>query len=134
MAARHDLPVDECLRLLRSHRSKVGRVGFVDDEGMTILPVNFRLLEGEVVFRTGQGSLLRAAGHKVPVAFEVDDVDTTSGEAWSVLVRGTAREIVDPDENDFAAMVVHSWAERDWYGVAITPSSITGRRISGRPP
>ncbi|HUG85970.1 MAG TPA: pyridoxamine 5'-phosphate oxidase family protein [Euzebya sp.] len=126
----HELSVDECLRLLRSHQSKVGRVGFAADGLMTILPVNYRVIRGEVVFRTNTGSLLSTAVMQGSVAFEVDEVDTKWREGWSVLVRGKAREIIDPDENDFAAAVVHSWAQREAYAVAITPTKITGRRIT----
>ena len=48
------LPFDSCLRLLAA--VSVGRVGFVADGEVVVLPVNF-VVDGQyVVFRTASGS------------------------------------------------------------------------------
>lgn len=63
----HPLTVDECLRLLESR--SVGRIAFVDDGDPQVLPVNYRVHEGAIVFRTHYGPLLDAV-HLSPGAFE----------------------------------------------------------------
>lgn len=88
----------ECLDLLT--RSHLGRLAFVDRVGLfpIIVPVNYLVHDGSVVFRTGTGAKLAAAVRGADVAFEVDQADDLERTGWSVLVRGTAEEIVDPDE------------------------------------
>jgi len=90
------LPRPECLRLmaLAAKEDAVGRLGFVpagrEQQPPVVVPVNFRVHDEEVEFRIGPGLLARSAvGHLV--SFEVDRVDRSAGEAWSVLVRGFAR-------------------------------------------
>lgn len=57
-----------------------------------IFPVNHVVDHGTVVLRTGQGSkMLGAVGR--PVAFEADHRDADAGTAWSVVVKGQAREV-----------------------------------------
>ena len=53
------LPVDECLRLLAS--VPVGRVGFVADGEVVVLPVNHFVDGQDVIFRTAHGSKASAA-------------------------------------------------------------------------
>lgn len=109
--------------------TRIGRLGFSSEDGPTVLPVNYRLVGGEIVFHTDTGSLLSTAIMRVPVAFEVDDVDVAWKEGWRVLVRGKVREVNDPDEVDRLSTGLQSWADRDSRTVAITPIKITGRRI-----
>jgi nitroimidazol reductase NimA-like FMN-containing flavoprotein (pyridoxamine 5'-phosphate oxidase superfamily) len=92
------LSVDECMRLLSSHIPRIGRVSFVADSRPVILPVNYVFHEGSVVFRTDPGAKLAAASRGQHVAFEIDDIDPTWREGWSVLVQGRAEEVADPDE------------------------------------
>lgn len=123
------LDVDECLRLLASHPVKVGRVGFSDRRGVAVLPVNYRVIAGEVAMRTSVASGLLAALDG-PVAFEVDDVDPAWEEGWSVLVRGTAREVVEPEEvRRLEGSGLRSWAGAEDVWLAIRPREITGRRL-----
>ena len=42
----------ECLRLISA--GGVGRIGYMGRFGPTVLPVNYALHEGTIVFRTGQ--------------------------------------------------------------------------------
>jgi len=53
------LPFDECLRLLAS--VPVGRVGFIADGELVMLPVNHVVDGHDVAFRTARGSKLPAA-------------------------------------------------------------------------
>lgn len=74
----------ECLQLLDTHLPKVGRLGIVSTGRPDVLPVNYAVVGGEVVFRTGLGEKLAVAVDGAPVAFEVDAIDQSWQEGWSV--------------------------------------------------
>jgi len=109
----------------------VGRVALSTPDGPLALPVNYRVLDGTVLYRTTADSVLAtAAGCRV--AFEVDRLDEAFSSGWSVLVTGTAHQVTDPE--------VVTWFEdhanpRPWAGgqrdtwLRIRPTTITGRRI-----
>jgi nitroimidazol reductase NimA-like FMN-containing flavoprotein (pyridoxamine 5'-phosphate oxidase superfamily) len=117
----------ECEALLRSQR--VGRVGLSTP---LVLPVQFALFEGDVVFRTAPGEKLIAAVLGRRVAFEVDDFDVAAGTGWSVIVTGAAEEIVDKEQLErVRELELHPWAGelRDRF-VRIRTEELSGRRIS----
>ena len=119
----------ECLRLLAS--GTVGRLGVWGRSGPVVLPVNYLLIDEEVVVGTGVDSELHRALTGSPVAFEVDDVDVGYEWGWSVLVRGPARHLVDPAEMAQAERLpLRSWGpgERRRF-TAIATTELTGRRI-----
>lgn len=119
----------ECLRLLG--KAAVGRVAITAGALPSILPVSYRLVDDEIVFRTGEGSKLEAATKNAVVAFEVDDVDLRAREGWSVVVTGVAREVRDQDELEvLAEMDIPRWAptEADRF-VAVSTELISGRRL-----
>jgi nitroimidazol reductase NimA-like FMN-containing flavoprotein (pyridoxamine 5'-phosphate oxidase superfamily) len=91
----------ECLRLLALRAGGVGRVGLVESEGVLILPVNYRMLDEDIVIQVGEGSMLDAARRQAIVGFEVDEVGETEGRAWSVFVRGLAT-VLDPQDRPSA--------------------------------
>ena len=126
-----ELGPGECLELLGS--VPVGRVGVTIDALPAVLPVNFVLWNGAIVFRTVSGTKLDAAAAGEVVAFEADAYGFSGAPGgWSVLVRGIAREVTDAAELAVIdALPLHSWA---WDGqahryVCIEPTVITGRRI-----
>ncbi len=124
------LSAHECRDLLASHG--VGRVAVPTLSGPVIVPVNYSVVEGAVVFRTAPGTtLFEAAGCQV--AFEVDRIDDVFSQGWSVLVRGHARVVADPDDIRRLTESVHSepWTggRRDVW-VRIDPLVVTGRRIT----
>jgi uncharacterized protein len=124
------LSVDECLELLATH--SFGRVAIDDEAGPLVLPVNYVLDRGSVVFRTDEGTKLEAALRRERISFEVDHVDEEAGTGWSVLVRGKAEEIADPDELEHVRTLpldALAGGERHRF-VRLLSSSITGRRIS----
>ncbi len=88
----------ECLQLLDTHLPKVGRLGIVSDGRPDVLPVNYAVVGGEVVFRTGLGEKLAVAVDGAPVAFEVDAIDQSWQEGWSVVVHGHAQLLHDDAE------------------------------------
>ena len=124
------LDVEECLSLLE--RRHLGRVAFLDDGLPTILPVNYVLVDGFVVFRTDAGGKLEAALRGDVVAFEIDGIDVTNRTGWSVLVRGHAERVSDPAElARLRAMPLVAWAPgaKPHY-VRIRANAVTGRRIT----
>ena len=126
-----ELGPQECLDLLRS--VSVGRVGVTIDALPSVLPVNFVVWNGSIVFATVPGTKLDAAAANAVVAFEADaygSSDAPSG--WSVLIRGIARIVTDRGElGEIDQLPLESWA---WDGTAsryvcIEPTVMTGRRL-----
>ena len=109
----------------------VGRFLFMAERGPVAIPVNYRMLGQDIVFRTGR-TAGAAAGAQLPrVSFDVDHIDDALGEGWSVLVSGDAHLVTGPAElEQVTALGISPWAggERDTY-VRLTAREITGRRI-----
>lgn len=125
------LAPEECMRLLGTQ--SVGRLAVIAGGYPRVLPINFALDQGTVVFRTGPGTKLDAAQHR-NVAFEVDQVDDSNRSGWSVLLTGMAEIISDEQEADVLARAqsldiqpYESGLKPTW--VRIIPSSVTGRRV-----
>lgn len=124
-----DLSRKECWELLSTHG--VGRVGLLMPEGLTILPVNYTVVDGTIAFRTYPRST-PAAVSGTRCAFEVDHVDDMLSRGWSVLIRGVARTVTDPAGVRHLAEHARTgpWAgggRKLW--VKITPGTVSGRRI-----
>jgi transcriptional regulator with XRE-family HTH domain len=126
------LSVDESRAMMAP--GGVGRLIVDDDRGPVALPVNFRMLDGDVIFRTEPDSTFLAdLVHRV-VSFEVDHLDDSLSEGWSVLLTGHGRVIIDPAEVAMAqSLGIAPWAggERGIY-VRLVPGTTTGRRIRQR--
>jgi nitroimidazol reductase NimA-like FMN-containing flavoprotein (pyridoxamine 5'-phosphate oxidase superfamily) len=129
----------ECVRLISP--GGIGRLVFAGRFDLTVLPVNYVLHDGAILFRTVEAGstdddLRTGIEHaEYRVAFEVDEIDIESHEGWSVLVQGPAHHLDDPGEQaDAIAAGVESWAggEREHF-IEITPARITGRRIRHQP-
>jgi hypothetical protein len=78
----------------------VGRLCVVDSEYPLAFPINYRTIrDGEayrIVFRTIRHSAMgRYTG---PASLEVDQIDSSRRNAWSVIVRGELRDAVDHDD------------------------------------
>jgi transcriptional regulator with XRE-family HTH domain len=123
------LGLGECRRLLAP--GGIGRIAFGTASGPMVLPVNYALVAGTVVVRTGSGSLIAAHGED-QVSFETDHVDETLRYGWSVLVRGQAHRVLQHGELQNLREECHlrPWpaGEHDLY-VRIVPTHISGRRI-----
>jgi uncharacterized protein len=123
-----EMPAEECQDLMGS--TSVGRVGFVDEDGPVVLPVNYVLDGDTVLFRTSPHNIVARHVDSAIVAFEVDEFDDYTQSGWSVLVRGSA-SFVDPEDlPGDEALRPFSWADgvRTLF-VRITPRSVTGRRL-----
>ena len=73
-----------------------------------------------------------ASAFRSRVAAQVDDFDPAARSGWSVLVVGTAEEIVHPHELEAARdLGLEPWAGevRDRF-VRIRPTRVSGRRVS----
>ncbi|WP_329853514.1 helix-turn-helix domain-containing protein [Streptomyces sp. SP18ES09] len=82
----------ECWGLLDDHG--VGRVALEGQDGPVLFPVNYRVVDREIVFMTAADSaLVRASAGGTEIAFEQDRLDEAFSQGWSVLVVGTAREV-----------------------------------------
>ena len=125
-----DLNRAECLDYLAG--AQVGRVALVTDGYPAIFPVNYVIDGEQILFRTRDGAKLSEAGlHRV--GFEVDHVDPTTREGWSVLIQGQADDIgdaVDGTSQRLRSRTLETWAPgtRDrWF--VIRPAKISGRRL-----
>ena len=119
-------------RECRSHLAAggVGRFVFTTRRGPVAVPVNYRMAEGDIVFRTAEETSLTEVSDTEPVSFEVDRIDDAMSEGWSVLVTGRVRR-VSPDElRRFETLGVEPWAggERP-VSLRLEPREVTGRRI-----
>ena len=137
----NDLPIlehldeAECLRLISP--GGIGRIVYMGRYGLTVLPVNYKLHQGSILFRTGQDSptgedLQTGIAHaEYQVAFEIDDINPAAHEGWSVLIHGPAHQMTTDTER---ALVEESGVE-PWgpgpkeLAIRITPDRIAGRRL-----
>jgi len=129
-----ELSEDQCLNLISG--GGIGRIAYTGRFGPAVLPVNYVLQDGAVVFRTAaHGPLdedlrtgITDADYKV--AFEIDSIDLGTKCGWSVLIQGPAHHVAGAEEEAVRRAGVESWAPgaRELF-VRIVPSRITGRRV-----
>ncbi|MFK4145350.1 pyridoxamine 5'-phosphate oxidase family protein [Streptomyces sp. NPDC004065] len=125
-----DLSPRECRALLSTHG--VGRIALTTPDGPAVLPLNYDVVDDALVLRTAPGTV-PASAVGTEVAFEVDHLDETMSQGWSVLAVGRAEAVTDPGEVDRLAGRVRS---EPWAGGArtlwlrIRPDRLTGRRIT----
>ena len=121
---------DECIKLMERHPAGVGRIALAGPRPV-IFPVNYAIDDGSVVFRTDRGTKFHAAVKDSYVAFEVDWVEPTWQVGWSVVVRGQAHVITDPDELTRARKLpLLPWATGDKeHFVRVDTALISGRRL-----
>jgi nitroimidazol reductase NimA-like FMN-containing flavoprotein (pyridoxamine 5'-phosphate oxidase superfamily) len=127
----------EAEAMLLIEQAEIGRIGFSGRYGPVVVPVNYKIVDGSVVFRTAVGSPLvedlrtGIAHAEYKVAFEIDQLDPGDRTGWSVLIQGAAHHIDDEQERAAVQGVgIEPWAggERDQF-VRIKPTSVSGRRI-----
>jgi uncharacterized protein len=123
-----------CWQMLAS--TPVGRVGVLNDSAPEIYPVNHVVDHHSIVFRTDPGSKLRGLLRSPAVCFEVDAIDPANATGWSVLVKGRAEEVRDPQElGRLADIQLRYWAlgpKEHW--VRIVADQVTGRRLRAPTP
>jgi nitroimidazol reductase NimA-like FMN-containing flavoprotein (pyridoxamine 5'-phosphate oxidase superfamily) len=125
----------ECLRLISP--GGIGRIAYMGRYGLTVLPVNYKLHDGAIMFRTSQDSptgedLQTGIAHaEYSVAFEIDDIDPVRREGWSVLMHGPAHPMTTDEERaavEESGVVPWPGGEKE-QAIRITPSRIAGRRL-----
>ena len=109
-------------------RRTLGRLGYHLGTEVHMTPVNYAVVDGQVLFRTAPGSKLLGVVLNADVAFEVDEVDEVAGRATSVVARGVATRL---DEAQIRAL--GTAGPRPWVAtekeevVAIRLTAISGR-------
>jgi hypothetical protein len=119
----------ECIDVLSDHT--VARLGYVDNGWPTVVPINYRMVDDAIYIRTLIGGKLRAAQRGDIVCLELDGVDETLREGWSVVVHGPLEVIADP------AVLSEAWANDpmpwvdagQWRWLRLTPFQVGGRRV-----
>ncbi|MFD0274663.1 helix-turn-helix domain-containing protein [Kitasatospora sp. NPDC127111] len=123
------LTIPECWDRLGS--KGVGRIALPAEPGPIVLPVNYAVDAGTIVYRTDpNGAAAPTPG--TTVSFQVDHVDDHLSTGWSVLITGAVEHIDDVDA--IQRLETEQRAE-PWAGgsrplwVRIQPDTISGRRI-----
>lgn len=124
-----NLSDEESLELLAT--KTFGRLVVRRKDDMDLFPLNYLVHEGEIYFRTAEGSKLFSLTLNNDVLFEADNVDGDSQEAWSVVVKGTARTLSSNAEIEAADQLpLKPWLPTLKYNyVVVTPNDISGRKF-----
>lgn len=117
---------EECWEFLRTQ--EFGRLAFHLAEQVHITPINYAVDGETLLFRTAEGSKLLAVVMNPDIAFEIDDYSEDT--AWSVIIRGTARQLDELEEHRAENVPLRPWVPTIKYNVVeITPTEISGRRF-----
>jgi len=123
------LEPEVCWSLLAAE--EVGRLAVAVAGQPDVFPLNFAVVDGTIVFRTGEGTKLLAIAIGPAVAFEVDGYDPVEGVAWSVVLKGVAEEVPTYEQLEDLAFPVFPWsATPKGRFVRIRPTEISGRRFT----
>jgi len=124
-----ELDDGECWQLLRGN--EVGRLAVAIGEHPDIFPINYLVDGSSILFRTGAGTKLAASVLGRGVAFEIDGYDAAAGEAWSVVIKGQARQIENMieffDADELPLFPWHAAPKPEI--VRIDAEIVTGRRF-----
>ena len=96
------------------------------------LPVNFKTLAGDVIFRSAADGEVSAIASEEPVSFEVDHIDDAMREGWSVLATGMVHPVRAGEQiHEVQALRIDPWAggERLTY-FRLNVIKLTGKRIN----
>ena len=122
------LSTEESLTLAASR--PIGRISYCTDLGPVTIPVNHRVIDGDIYLLTSPASgWLRPLSQGSQVCFEVDDIDEFFHYGWSVLIHGP---VCAPELGAFPAdkELPKPWAggERTFL-IKIRTERVTGRRV-----
>jgi nitroimidazol reductase NimA-like FMN-containing flavoprotein (pyridoxamine 5'-phosphate oxidase superfamily) len=115
----------------------IGRIGFSGRFGPMILPVNYKVHDQAIVFRTAEHSpmgedLRTGIEHaEYKVAFEIDRYDDATRTGWSVLIQGDVYHVDGgPEREELLRIGLESWVagHRDLF-LRIVPTRVSGRRV-----
>ncbi len=110
---------------------EVGRLAVSIAGQPDIFPVNHVVDGRSIVFRTAAGTKLAGAVLGRGVAYEVDGYDAAAGEAWSVVVKGAARQLEPgPERYHVETLPLFPWNATPKYDlVRIDAAEVSGRRF-----
>ena len=120
----------ECRRLLES--ATLGRLGFAARSLPVVLPVNYLVDAGRLLFATEASTIVAAAINTDVACLEIDDHDALDHTGWSVLVTGQLREVSDAETAEIAQrLALALWRPMPSpHVLALSIDMISGRRLS----
>jgi hypothetical protein len=125
------MTAEECWRHVGSRG--VGRIGFDAGNGPRVHPVNYTSDGSRVYVLTSETSELarftRLFAEGGLVTFEVDQLDATRGECWSVLMAAQVVDVGHQRPDDPKLRPSPRPAGHDTWGVQLHPRQVTGRRL-----
>ena len=86
-----ELAVDKCWDLLENET--LGRLAVSVSGVPDIFPINYAVMDRSIVVRTTEGSKLVSLMLNAAVAFEIDGWREEDNVAWSVVLKGLARDV-----------------------------------------
>ncbi|HSP38147.1 MAG TPA: pyridoxamine 5'-phosphate oxidase family protein [Frankiaceae bacterium] len=126
------LTESECWDLVRG--ADIGRLAWTQASGHpVVVPVNFIVDDGDVVFRSAEGEKFAAVLADHLLAFQVDDAEPAVRVGWSVLIQGRGSAVTDQAEVERLCQSLRPWSEGRRHVVRLHPERISGRRLSEHP-
>lgn len=131
-----DHPNDDPIRILTDAESwelldsaRHGRLATSAAGELDIVPINFKASGGKLYLKTTPGTKLAELTIHPQVAFEADGI--MQDEAWSVVIKGTARVLEHSAElAEAEAVGIETWLPtRKSVYVEVVPTSIAGRHF-----
>lgn len=114
----------------RLAEEELGRLAYHLTDEVHIVPVNYVVDRGRIVFRTAEGSKLLGVVMDSDVAFEIDHVDRGSDTAWSVVARGTAELLEGTGARQVEGLGPRPWVgEEKFSTVAVAVTEVSGRQF-----
>ncbi len=109
----------------------VGRVVVSIANRPDIFPVNYKLDDRSIYIHTVPGTKLAGAVLGRAVAFEVDELDESTRQGWSVVIHGVAKEVEKLEDILYAeSLGISPWTDTPKFRfLRIEADEITGRRI-----
>jgi nitroimidazol reductase NimA-like FMN-containing flavoprotein (pyridoxamine 5'-phosphate oxidase superfamily) len=129
-------PLDRDACLERLATVAFGRVGWATSTGtVVILPVNFVLDGGTIVFGTGLGEKLTAIRDGRRISFQADNGEWALHSGWSVLITGTAEVVQDAEQaRRLEHLHLATWAPvSERFFVRLLIDEVTGRLLTPGP-
>lgn len=123
------LDATDCWSYLRN--TTVGRLAVIIEDAPHIFPVNYSVEHSAIVFRSAEGSKVDAIRTHPQAAFEIDGFEPETNTAWSVVLRGRAKQINDPEElRDTVGLDVSPWqgGAKNRF-IRIAAEEVSGRRF-----
>jgi nitroimidazol reductase NimA-like FMN-containing flavoprotein (pyridoxamine 5'-phosphate oxidase superfamily) len=128
MAEVRELSYAECRALLI--REQTGRVAVATPDGPHIVPLNYSVVDESIIFRTTPFSMLATYGRNAQLAFEVDRFREPNRVGWSVVARGRADVVLDPEELSHIRKI---WPPDPWAdGPRNLHLRLTWKQLTGR--